>query len=114
DADVGLNDDGDYFTWTVEEARAATTPEEFEVLSRHYDIEDAGEMHHNPQKNVLWIDQSIEQIAEALKKPASDVERLLQSGRAKLQNVRKQRPAPFVDRTLYTGWNAMMASAMLE
>ena len=24
------------------------------------------------------------------------------------------RPAPFVDRTRYTGWNAMMASAMLR
>jgi len=28
DADVGLDDDGDYFTWTQDEARAVLTPEE--------------------------------------------------------------------------------------
>src|SRR6185369_12984411 len=35
-------------------------------------------------------------------------------GRAKLRAARDARPAPFVDRTRYTNWNAMMASAMLR
>jgi uncharacterized protein YyaL (SSP411 family) len=52
DADVGPDDDGDYFTWTPEEAQAALDAEEWQVLSRRYDIDDTGEMHHNPRKNV--------------------------------------------------------------
>src|SRR5215471_10460240 len=52
DADVGLHDDGDYFTWTVDEAKAVTSDAEFGALARHFDIEPAGEMHHNPARNV--------------------------------------------------------------
>ncbi|MEK6768137.1 MAG: DUF255 domain-containing protein, partial [Gemmatimonadota bacterium] len=34
DADVGLNDDGDYFTWTEDEARTALSAEEWEIARR--------------------------------------------------------------------------------
>src|SRR3989441_789169 len=58
DADTGFGDDGDYWTWTPEEARAALSEREFAVAARVFDIQDAGEMHHNPKKNVLWWRQS--------------------------------------------------------
>jgi uncharacterized protein YyaL (SSP411 family) len=114
DADVGPDDDGDYFTWTPEETQAVTDREEFEALARHYDIDEAGEMQHDPRKNVLWLRQSPEEIAAALRRSPKEIEALLASGREKLLQARGERPAPFVDRTLYTGWNALMASAMLE
>src|SRR6202030_3491606 len=55
DADYSLDDDGDYFTWTLQELRAALSPEEAPVMELYYDVEAHGEMHHNPAKNVLWI-----------------------------------------------------------
>ncbi len=36
------------------------------------------------------------------------------SARAKLLAARAQRPTPFIDRTLYTSWNAMAVTAYLE
>ncbi len=114
DADVGPEDDGDYFTWTPEEARAVATEEEFAVLARHYDIDDAGEMHHNPKKNVLWVRQSAPEIAAGTGWPPGRVAAMLDSGRRKLRDVRAKRRAPYVDTTVYTGWSAMMASALLE
>jgi uncharacterized protein YyaL (SSP411 family) len=114
DADAGPGDDGDYFTWTPEEVRAAVSEAEYQALCRRYDIDEAGEMHHNPRKNVLWIKQSIREIAAAMGSSPEMVVELLQSGRAKLKAARDRRPAPAVDRSLYTGWNAMLASAMLE
>jgi len=53
DADFSMEDDGDYFTWTREEAQAVVTPQEAEVASLHYDINEVGEMHHHAAKNVL-------------------------------------------------------------
>ncbi|MGB7212039.1 MAG: thioredoxin domain-containing protein [Gemmatimonadales bacterium] len=114
DADVGLEDDGNYFTWTIDEARAALTADEFEVVAAHYDIGTAGEMHHDPARNVLWIAEDTLAIAHRTGRPAPVVADLLSRGRTKLAAARRLRPAPFIDRTRYTGWNAMLASALLS
>src|SRR5213083_2417226 len=66
DADVGLDDDGDYFTWTLEELNAAVNPEEARVLGLLYEVGERGEMHHNPRKNVLFIDQGPEAVDKAI------------------------------------------------
>ncbi len=55
DADQTLDDDGDYFTWTLGEVRAVLSPEESRAIEMRYDVGPRGEMHHNPEKNVLWV-----------------------------------------------------------
>jgi uncharacterized protein len=114
DADIDLDDDGDYFTWTVDEAKIVLTPEEFEVAARYYDIGDLGDMHHNPAKNVLHRKYTVEEVATHAEKPADEIQHLLESARGKLIATRIERPTPFIDRTLYTGWNAMGVTAYLE
>jgi uncharacterized protein YyaL (SSP411 family) len=114
DADVGLEDDGDYFTWTREEAAAVLTPEELELAAAYYDIGTAGEMHHNPSKNVLFVAATVAELAARTRASEDEVRATLGSAKAKLLAARAARPAPFVDRTRYANWNAMMASAMLR
>jgi hypothetical protein len=114
DADVGLDDDGDYFTWTRDEAAAVLSSEELEVAAAYYDIGTAGEMQHDPGKNVLFIAASVPKIALRTGRSEEATERLLRSAQEKLRTERARRPAPFVDQTRYTNWNAMMASAMLR
>lgn len=114
DADVDLHDDGNYFTWTVEEIREVLTPEEAEVVARRFDVDPQGEMQHDPRRNVLWRAKRPGEIAAELKVSEEQINRLLESGLAKLAVARKGRRTPFVDRSLYVNWNAMMASAHLE
>jgi len=92
-------------------------------------------MHHNPQKNVLHIanamgtpsmatassstwggsqEASIATISHALKMERSQAITLLESARAKMYAARLQRKTPFVDKSIYTGWNAMCCSAYLQ
>ena len=66
DADINLDDDGDYFTWTVDEAKAALNEKEFQAVALHYDIESLGEMQHDPSKNVLWVRALPEEVASRL------------------------------------------------
>jgi uncharacterized protein YyaL (SSP411 family) len=114
DADVGLEDDGGFFTWTRDEAAAVLTPQEFDVASAYYDIGTAGEMQHDPSRNVLFVATTVSSIALRTGRSEADTRDLLRSAREKLSRARSQRAAPFVDRTRYTNWNAMMVSAMLR
>ena len=114
DADISMDDDGDYFTWTLDEARAVLTEQEAEVAALHYDINEVGEMHHNPAKNVLYVRASVEEIARRIKLSTERVTELLASARKKLYAARLQRPTPYVDKTVYVGWNSLCVSAYLE
>ncbi len=114
DADISLEDDGDYFTWTLDEAETALSPDELHVAMLHYDIGEVGEMHHNPAKNVLYVRASVEEIAERVSKSAQEVHALLDSAKKKMYAERLKRPTPFVDKTVYVGWNALCISAYLQ
>ena len=114
DADYSMDDDGDYFTWTLEETKAALTEEEAAVAILYYDIQERGDMHHNPAKNVLHIASSLEQIARRLSIPEEQARALLAAAKKKMYAARLLRPTPYVDKTIYAGWNAMCVSAYLE
>src|SRR5207245_238361 len=84
DADYSLDDDGDYFTWTLGEVRAVLAPEESRVIELYYDVEPHGEMHHNLAKNVLWIARDFPEIAQILNKEENEIVRLKRSAEAKM------------------------------
>jgi uncharacterized protein len=114
DADINMDDDGDYFTWTLDETRAVLTEEEAQAVAPYYDINEIGEMHHNREKNVLFVRASIEDIARRMSLSAERVQDLLASAKKKMYAARLQRPTPYVDKTVYVGWNSMCVSAYLE
>jgi len=114
DADIGMQDDGDYFTWTLAEARSVLSEDELKAASYHYDIGEIGEMHHNPQKNVLHVRAAVEEIAARMGTPADRVRALLDSAQQKMLAARLKRPTPYVDKTVYVNWNALCVSAYLD
>ena len=114
DADVSLDDDGDYFTWTRTEAAAVLTAEELSIAEPYFDIGPIGDMHHNFEKNTLHIELGLADVAKAANLPLDRAVELVKSSKAKLYAARKLRPTPLIDKTVYTSWNAMMISAYLE
>ncbi len=114
DADASLADDGDYFTWTLAEASQVLAADEVVIAALHYDIGETGEMHHDPARNVLWVSAGVEEIAASSGLPAERVRDLLDAARQKLLAARLLRPTPYIDRTIYVGWNALCVAAYLE
>ena len=114
DADYSMDDDGDYFTWTLIEAKEVLSEEELKIACLHYDINEVGEMHHNPDKNVLYVRASVEEISARLNTPRERVQQLLDSAKEKMYAARLKRPTPYVDKTVYVNWNALCISAYLE
>ncbi|HMH15061.1 MAG TPA: thioredoxin domain-containing protein [Edaphobacter sp.] len=114
DADFSLEDDGDYFTWTRDEAVEVLTAEELAVASAYYDIGEIGDMHHNPAKNVLHVRVTLEGVAKSNGLSLEEAAQRLASAKTKMYAARLKRPTPYVDKTIYVGWNGMMISAYLE
>ena len=114
DADYSLDDDGDYFTWSLDELRAALLPDEARVMELYYDVEARGEMHHDPARNVLWIARDVMDIAKRLSLDETTVRLTLAKAKGKMLAARKPRPTPVIDKTMYVSWNAMFVSAYLE
>lgn len=114
DADYSLDDDGDYFTWTLGELRAVLPEKEAQVMELYFDVEKHGEMHHNSEKNVLWMARDYSEIARTLGLEESEVRRIVTAGKAKMLAARLPRPTPYIDQTMYVSWNAMFVSAYFE
>ncbi|HLW48387.1 MAG TPA: thioredoxin domain-containing protein [bacterium] len=111
DADISLHDDGDYYTWTRDEAAAALGADELAAAALRYHLDGPGEMHHDPRRHVLYVDKDTDVIGALLARPVDDVRALLARAQTRLLAARGERPAPFVDRTIYAGWNGMMMTA---
>ena len=114
DADDSLEDDGDYFTWTRAEAKDVLSPEEFAAAALYFNLRDIGDMHHNPQKNVLHVGATLDTIATTNKISRDDARALVETAARKMYAARLERKTPYIDKTIYVGWNAMCISAYIE
>ena len=114
DADISLEDDGDYYPWTEEEAAAVLPAEELRAVRIAYHLGGRGEMSHDPRRHVLFVAEEPEGVAARLGRPLEETRALLDGALRRLREARAARPAPFVDRTVYAGWNGMMISAFLD
>jgi uncharacterized protein YyaL (SSP411 family) len=113
DADFSLEDDGDYFTWTRDEAAEVLTADELRIAGDFYDIGEIGDMHHNVAKNVLHVRGTLDGVAQTAGMTLEAAAGLLASAKEKMYAARKRRPTPYVDKTVYVGWNGMCIAAYL-
>jgi uncharacterized protein YyaL (SSP411 family) len=112
DADLGPDDDGGYWTWTRGEVEAALGGDE--RLARaavlRYGLDDPGsEVHSTPGRHVLYLARGAAELGEDEEEAAA----LLDEVARRLRAARDERPRPFVDESLYTGWAALVASGHL-
>lgn len=112
DADVGPDDDGDYFTWTADEFRRALGSRA-ELAVYYFDITPAGDLHGRPGRNVLHVPKTIEQTAKLLARPVEELRQELAEVRKGLSAARQERKAPAVDTTIFADLSGMMIDAYL-
>src|SRR5262249_28078597 len=112
---AGASDDGDYYTWTEDEVKAALTPEEFEVVSVAWNIFPMGEMLDTaPRKNVIFLAEGPKAIASHSKVDEKRAAEILESARVKLLAARERRKEPPVDPRTFTDSSSLMVSAFFQ
>ncbi len=113
-ADARLGEDGDYYTWTLEDARQALGDEERDLTLAAFDIGEWGELVETaPRRNVLFVQEGPKLLSERLGIPEDRAASLLDAGRTKLLEARLKRTAPPVGKVLVVEANAAMGAALL-
>ena len=108
--------EGAFYIWTDEEI-GSLLGEEAAIARRRFGIEPGGNAPNDPQgeftgKNILYIAQSIPDIALRTGKAEDDVVATLQRVRDALVQARARRPRPHLDDKVLTAWNGLMIAAL--
>ena len=115
DADHGFDNDGDYWTWTDAELRAALGDgPAYSAVVRRFGLEDdGGAMHLDPSRHVLFAAAEIDEVAAALGLDVDETKRIFDDAVVRMKAVRDARPAPFIDRSLFAGTVSLVAAGHL-
>ena len=85
-------------------------------MRRRFGVEDAGNALADPQgeftgQNILYVAQSVEDVAARSGRPVDEVMGVLARRRATLFDAREERPRPHLDDKVITAWNGLMIAA---
>ena len=97
--------EGRFYVWDRAEVEAILPPDEYRVLARRYGLD------REPNFEGKWqlhCYVAVAEIAEELGIDPAAAAALLDSGRARLFNVREKRVRPGRDDKLLAGWNGLM------
>jgi uncharacterized protein len=107
--------EGAFYVWTDAEIERVLGPDA-PVARQRFGIEPDGNAPHDPQgefrgQNLLYVSQSMEDIAARTGRSPGDVVAALGRIRAKLGAARAARPRPHLDDKILTAWNGLMIAA---
>ena len=104
------HEEGKFYVWTPQQARALLTADEYAVVAPHYGL-DRGPNFEGHAWN-LCVMQPLDKVAAALGLPLPVCTEHLQAARAKLFAARALRVPPGRDDKILASWNALMISGM--
>jgi uncharacterized protein YyaL (SSP411 family) len=104
------HEEGKFYVWTPDEARARLAPEEWAVLAPHYGLD--GPPNFEGHLWHLRVAKPVESVARELGVPRAQCEARLARARAKLLAARGERVRPGRDEKVLASWNALMIRGM--
>jgi uncharacterized protein len=103
-------EEGKFYVWTRDEARAAVSEEEWAAAAPYYGLE--GPPNFEGHAWNLRVVATVEAIASSLGTSLPDVQTRLAGARAALFKARESRIHPGRDDKILTSWNALMIAAL--
>jgi hypothetical protein len=108
--------EGAFYLWRDDEI-GTLLGDDADVARKRFGIEPGGNAPHDPQqeftgKNILYVDQPVEDIAIRTGRPANEVMDVLVRARKVMFDVRAGRPRPHLDDKILTAWNGLMIAAL--
>ncbi len=107
--------EGAFYVWTAREIDALFG-DDAGIVRRRFGIQDAGNAPADPQgefigQNLLYVSESVEDVAARTSRTDDDVMRVLGQARTTMFEARLTRPRPHLDDKVITAWNGLMIAA---
>ncbi len=108
--------EGAFYIFTQKEIEATLEQPDASWFIYHYGVEEEGNVHEDPHheftgRNILFIDHSVDRVAEFFKVPETEILASLEKSKPKVLALRAPRVRPHLDDKLLTAWNGLMISA---
>ncbi len=110
DADSG-GEEGTFYIWTRDEILNIAGEDDGQALAMLMGVTDRGNFEG---KNILTRRYSAADVAVRFKLEESEVERLFEKYREKLESYRAERTWPGLDKKVITSWNGLAIAAMAQ
>jgi len=112
-------EEGKFYVWTKNEIDEGLEKTEADLIKKVYNITPEGNYkeestHRKTGSNILYLQKSIPEIAADLNIKEEVLQKIIQSVRAKLFNLRKRRIHPLKDDKILTDWNGLMIAALAK
>jgi uncharacterized protein YyaL (SSP411 family) len=118
DADVE-GEEGKYYLWTLEEVQKVLDPEEFELITKAFNLKQGGNFEEEIRgkktgANIFYMLRSLQALAAELKTPTNEIENQIKLAKEKLLAARNERKRPGRDDKILTDWNGLMIAAFAK
>ncbi len=107
----GSHEEGAFYLWTPAQIRELLGPDEARLLSRVYDVSDAGNFEG---RNILHLPHDLDAVARQEGIAHDELGRMLGESLATLKAHRAARPEPLRDEKILTSWNGLAIRALAE
>jgi uncharacterized protein len=104
-------EEGKFFVWTPQQARAVLGEELSAIAERYFDISAEGNFEG---ANILHRTINADEAARLFKKTPDEMERAIGEIRHRLFEARERRVKPARDEKILAAWNGMMIGALAE
>ncbi len=103
--------EGAYYTWTWNEIHQLLNDQQPQLFCDYFHVTQEGNFEG---KNILYTENSIEEFASSKGFDPSTMAILFEEQKQILWKAREQRPRPFKDDKILTGWNGLMIHTMAQ
>ncbi|MGQ0750435.1 MAG: thioredoxin domain-containing protein [Betaproteobacteria bacterium] len=104
------HEEGKFYVWTPQEAKALLTPDEYALVEPHYGLD--GAPNFEGRSWHLRVRKPLAYLACKLGVSTDECAARLDAARAKLYDAREKRVHPGRDEKILTSWNALMIRGM--
>jgi len=101
--------EGEFYIWDYTEIKKNISSENFNIIKDYWNLTEEGDI---DEKNILYVNQSIDEISKTKNISKTKVEKIIDDSKNQLIKIRNKKIKPNTDNKFITSWNALLISSL--